>query len=254
MRAAETQGVRRENGPAQSPCFSHRVSSPCFSRLFARARQIWTRLIRLRPGRISPILTRTLGSLPLIALISLALLSSSNLLPAQAKPSEYSVKAAYLLNFGKFMRISPGGKTSPSDFNICVVGENPFGSSLDSITAGEEIDGRPVRVVLIAKPDLDKPNLDRPDSRQCAIAYLSISEEKRMGQDLAAFKDSDTLTVSDSPDFLKRGGMIQLLLVSNHIRFSVDLDPVRRTHLNLSSELLRVAASVSGNRPGEAQP
>ena len=75
-----------------------------------------------------------------------------------------------------------------------------------------------------------------------------------MGQDLAAFKDSDTLTVSDAPDFLKRGGMIQLLLVSNHIRFSVDLDPVRRTHLNLSSELLRVAASVSGNRPGEVQP
>ncbi len=187
-------------------------------------------------------------------LISLALLSSSILLPAQSKPSEYSVKAAYLLNFGKFMRVSPGAVTSPTNFNICIVGDDPFGSSLDTITTGEEIDGRPVRVVRLEKPDLDKPNLDKPDSRQCAIAYLSPSEEKRTDQDLAAFKDSDTLTVSDAPDFLKRGGMIQLLLVSNHIRFSVDLDPVRRTHLNLSSELLRVAASVSGNRPGEVQP
>jgi hypothetical protein len=44
------------------------------------------------------------------------------------------------------------------------------------------------------------------------------------------------------------------VLVSNHVRFSVNLDPLRRTHLNLSSELLRVAASVSGNRPGEVQP
>jgi len=181
--------------------------------------------------------------------MSLALLSSSIPLPAQSKPSEYAVKAAYLLNFGKFMRVSPGGKTNSNDFNICIVGDDPFSGSLDQITAGEQIDGRPVRVVRISKPDLDKP-----DTRQCAIAYLSISEEKRMDQDLATFKDSDTLTVSDAPDFLKRGGMIQLLLVSNHIRFSVNLDPVRRTHLNLSSELLRVAASVSGNRPGEVQP
>ena len=75
-----------------------------------------------------------------------------------------------------------------------------------------------------------------------------------MDQDLAAFRDSDTLTVSDAPDFLKRGGMIQFLLVSNHVRFSVNLDPIRRTHLSLSSELLRVAASVSGNRSGEVQP
>jgi hypothetical protein len=47
--------------------------------------------------------------------------------------------------------------------------------------------------------------------------------------------------------------MIQFLLVSDHVRFSVNLDPVRRTHLVLSSDLLRVAASVSGNRPGEVQ-
>jgi uncharacterized protein DUF4154 len=194
-------------------------------------------------------LTRPISLVPLIVLMSWALLPSSILLPAQSKPSEYAVKAAYLLNFGKFMRVSPGARTSPNDFNICVVGEDPFGSSLDSITAGEEIDGRPVRVVRLNKLDLDKP-----DSRPCAIAYLSISEEKRMEQDLAAFKDSDTLTVSDTPDFLKRGGMVQLVPVSNHIRFSVNLDPVRRTHLSLSSELLRVAASVSGNRPGEVQP
>jgi hypothetical protein len=213
--------------------------SPVFSRLVPRSRPIWTRPV---------------SRVPLTVLMSWALLTSSILLPAQSKPSEYAVKAAYLLNFGKFMRVSPGAVSNPNSFNICIVGDDPFGSTLDSITAGEDIDGRPVRVVRLNKPDSGKPDLDQPDSRQCAIAYLSISEEKRIDQDLAAFRDSDTLTVSDAPDFLKRGGMIQLLLVSNHIRFSVNLDPVRRTHLNLSSELLRVAASVSGNRPGEVQP
>lgn len=226
MSEAETQGMRHGNRPAKGASFPS---------LIARA-------FRTLPRH-------PISRLPLIALMFSALLTSSILLPAQSKPSEYSVKAAYLLNFGKFMRVSPGAISKPDSFNICIVGDDPFGGSLDQITAGEQIDGRPVRVVRLNRPDPD-----RPDSRPCAIAYLSISEENRMDQDLAAFRDSDTLTVSDAPDFLKRGGMIQLLLVSNHVRFSVNLDPVRRTHLNLSSELLRVAASVSGNRSGEVLP
>ena len=132
----------------------------------------------------------------------MGVLLSSNLLPAQSKPSDNTVKAAYLLNFGKLM-VFPGSVTSQNDFNICVIGEDPFGHALDDITAGEGIDGRPVRVV----------RLQKPDSQRCAIAYLGISEEKRMEQDLAAFRDTDTLTVSDAPDFLKRGAMIQFSLV-----------------------------------------
>ena len=222
MRAVETLAARRADRPTQ------RALRACFARCVPRS---W-------------ISSRCIASLPSAVAAILALLLSPNLLCGQSRPSEYSVKAAYLLNFGKFMRLSSGADSASSDFNICVVGEDPFGGSLDEITAGEKIDGRPVRVI----------RLERPDSRKCAIAYLGLSEQKRMEQDLAAFRDSDTLTVSDDPDFLKRGGMIQFLLQSDHVRFSVNLDPVRRTHLVLSSELLRVAASVSGSRQGEVQP
>jgi hypothetical protein len=176
----------------------------------------------------------------------LAFLLCPTLAPAQSKPSEFSVKAAYLLNFGRFMRSSPGAENISGDFNICVLGDDPFGGSLDAITGGEKIDGRSVHVIRFGKPDLA-----RPDARKCSIAYLGASEQKRLDQDIAFFHDSDTLTVSDDPDFLKHGGMIQFMLQSDHVRFSVDLDPVKRTHLVLSSELLRVAASVSGNRQGE---
>jgi hypothetical protein len=181
--------------------------------------------------------------LPFTIALFFTLLVSSGPLSAQSKLSEYSVKAAYLLNFGKFMRVAPGGASS-SDFNICVVGQDPFGGSLDEITSGEKIDGRHVHVV----------RLERPDSRKCSIAYFGASEQKRIEQDLVAFRNSDALTVSDAPDFLSRGGMIQFSLVSNHVRFSVNLDPVRRTHLVLSSELLRVASSVSGTPQGEVKP
>jgi hypothetical protein len=48
--------------------------------------------------------------------------------------------------------------------------------------------------------------------------------------------------------------MIQFVLVAQHVRFSVNLTAVRSTHLVLSSELLRVAYSITGKTPGEGQP
>jgi hypothetical protein len=47
--------------------------------------------------------------------------------------------------------------------------------------------------------------------------------------------------------------MIQFMTQQDHVRFAVNLDAVDRTHLVLSSELLRVALSVTG-RPPEDQP
>jgi hypothetical protein len=75
-----------------------------------------------------------------------------------------------------------------------------------------------------------------------------------MQADLAALGKVDVLTVSDAPDFLKEGGMVQFVVVDNHVRFAVNLDAVNRTHLVLSSELLRVASAVTGKPPAEGLP
>jgi len=75
-----------------------------------------------------------------------------------------------------------------------------------------------------------------------------------MREDLAILGNADVLTVSDAPDFLQHGGMIQFVLVSNHVRFAVNLEAVNHTHLVLSSELLRVASSVAGKPPTGEMP
>lgn len=164
-------------------------------------------------------------------------------LPLWAQPphvSEYDVKAAYLFDFGKFLHAIPPLRR-PS-FNICIVGQNPMGSALDSITRGEQIDSRPVHIQRMHDADA---------ARSCDIAYISASEAGRIDADLAALRGNDVLTVSDAPGFLDRGGMIQFLNQGNHVRFAVNLDAVHRTHLVLSSELLKVAAAISGKADPE---
>jgi hypothetical protein len=157
---------------------------------------------------------------------------------ADSRPSEYDVKAAYLLNFGKFVRVEPAASASPhTTFDVCIVGDDPIESALKTLTNGERVGGLPVRVLHVK---------DGAQARSCQIAYLSGSEGPRLDQDLEQLRGADVLAVSDNATFLTRGGMIQFLLVSNHVRFSVSLDAVRQSHLVLSSEFLRVAYAVSG--------
>ena len=156
-----------------------------------------------------------------------------------SKPSEYDVKAAYLVNFGKFLRLSrpaPGR----SSFELCTLGHDPMNSSLDALADNTTIAGLPVRVNHLQ---------DISAAKSCAIVFISASESDRVREDLAILGNADILTVSDAPDFLEHGGMIQFVLVSNHVRFAVNLEAVNRAHLILGSELLRVASSVSG-KPG----
>jgi YfiR/HmsC-like len=162
---------------------------------------------------------------------------------AQARPSADEMKAAYLFNFGKFVS-QPATSPQPADFDICVLGHDPILPVLERLTLHEHIDDRPVRIKQYDKA---------ADARACAIVYLGASEASRIDQDLAALQGADVLTVGELPQFLEHGGMLQFLLQGNRIRFAVNLNAVGRSNLHLSSELLRVAASVSG-RPHAEMP
>ena len=163
-------------------------------------------------------------------------LAIPSLLAQSTKPTEYDVKAAYLLNFGKFVR-QTGGQTPVTSFDICLLGHDPMGQTLDDLAGNQKIDNLPIHIRRV--PDVTQSN-------GCIVLFISAEEDEHLREDLAILSSSNVLTVSDAPDFIDRGGMIQFLLVQNHVRFAVNLNAVNRAHLVLSSELLRVAASVVG--------
>ena len=178
---------------------------------------------------------------PIIAFCLIAAIAHT-----QNQMSEYAVKAAYLFNFGKFVRFAPSDEESNRQtFDICLVGDDPLGPRLETLTANERLDGKPVHVTRLKSA---------AEARSCAIAYISAGESARLGADLDSFRGQPVLTVSDTPNFLQQGGMIQFINVGNHVRFNVNLDAVRNAQLSLGSELLKVAVSVSGQTPAEVRP
>ncbi len=157
---------------------------------------------------------------------------------AQNPATEYEVKAAYLLNFGKFIKwpaeaIPPGMDT----FSICVLGDDPFGNALNTTVRDEKIGGLPVVARRIGRSQ---------DVTGCQVLFISRSEEKQFRKLLQSSGKTAVLTVSDMPGFLDHDGMIQFTLINNRVRFEVNLDSVQKAGLTLSSELLKVASFVKG--------
>lgn len=163
-----------------------------------------------------------------------------SMLHAQPRPSEYQVKAAYLFNFGQFAQWRTPANIGDT-FPICVLGRDPFGAALDTAVAGGTLDGRPAIVRRIAQPK---------EAPGCRIVFVSASEAAQLAQTISGLSVWRVLTVSDLPDFTRRGGMIQFVPASDRVRFEVNLASAEDAGILLSAELLKVAVVVRRVRPG----
>jgi hypothetical protein len=174
----------------------------------------------------------------LLPVMAWALLVTTSLTGQPPKPNEYQVKAAYIYNFGKFVKWPASSAVNQGNsFTICVLGDDPFGSVLQSTLAGESVDGMTVTIKRIPKPE---------DASGCRILSLGATEESHLRQILAALGQTPVLTVSDIPDFSKRGGMIQFVMEGSRVRFEINRTSAESAGLILPSELLKVAAAVRG--------
>jgi hypothetical protein len=153
-----------------------------------------------------------------------------------SKVNAGQVQAAYLYNFGKFVKwpaVAPANQSGA--FIICVLDQDPFGDTLQSTLSGETVAGKPVAVRRLTKPQ---------DASACHILFISGSRAHELNQILSSIDEAAVLTVSDMPDFSKRGGMIQFVLEGDRIRFEINLAGAEKSHLVFPSELLKVATAV----------
>jgi hypothetical protein len=171
-----------------------------------------------------------------IALAAACLFAPGFLAAQDPKPTDYQVKAAYLTNLGRFVNQWSAKTGTPDEtFDICVLGQDPFGPDLDRAVKGEKIGGSPLAAKRVSGPQ---------EAAGCRVLYISGSGDAQLSAVLAALATAPVLTVSDNPDFVKRGGMVQFILDEDHVRFEINIAAARRAGLTLSSELLKIARAV----------
>jgi YfiR/HmsC-like len=173
-----------------------------------------------------------------IGLVAIAIVPSS----AVTEPTEYQIKSAFLYNFAKYVRWPNQDAPNSSDsFGICILGTDPFGPYLDSILTDKSMNSMKLEVKRISRVQ---------DATGCQILFISSSEENRLVPDLAALKGKSVLTVGEMPHFAEQGGMIQFIVRESMVRFEINLGAADRAGLAISSQLLKLATMVRGNRSG----
>ena len=150
--------------------------------------------------------------------------------------SEYHIKAAYLYNFTQFITW-PEQTFTPRDQTLIigVYGENPFNGFLENVVRGEKAKGRTIQVRYINSVE---------DLNACHVLYIGTYNRKEIKELLSECHNRNILTVSDSENFIKLGGMVRFVTVNNNVKFQINPIVVENAGLKISSKVLRLAEIV----------
>jgi hypothetical protein len=149
---------------------------------------------------------------------------------------EKAVKAAYLYKFGGFVEWPAGAFPSPtSAFQLCVVGDDPFGPLLDRAVQGQQIKGRSITLRRLPVAERDAP---------CHIMFVSGSDAQSVPDGLAAVRGMPILTITDAARDADAKGIIHFVIRDNRVRFEIDDRTAAESGLSISSKVLSLAVAV----------
>ena len=154
----------------------------------------------------------------------------------EALPSEYQVKAAFLVKFPKYVDwpVEAFAETN-SPIVIAVLSETKMTEEIQKIIAGRTVNGRGIVLKRLASGEA---------SGVCHILFISAAEQHSPNS-LAKLKGG-VLTVGESDDFLESGGIINLARRDRKIALEVSLTAADKARIKISSKLLGVANVVKG--------
>jgi hypothetical protein len=152
-----------------------------------------------------------------------------------ATVSEAQVKAAFVLNFPKFVSWPASDAAQGRPFVIGLLGQDEVGEAVRALAQGKKLSDRPLvvrRFTLVS------------EVAECDLLYLAAGESRRTPVVRAALQGRGVLTVGDWPSFAREGGMIALVADKSRIVFLANPKAAQEAGLAISAQLLSLAKAV----------
>ena len=166
-----------------------------------------------------------------ICLTSLA--GTPGAIAGEAPASEYAVKAAIVHKIAKFVTWPKNDAQSGSrTLSICLPETDPIGPAIEALS-GEVVQGRLIEVRRLN--DIATP------ASECMILYMSRPSSAQFLNLIGHVADSPVLTIGDSKEFVKSGGIVLLEIKQEQIQFAINVGASQRAGLGISAQLLQLA-------------
>jgi hypothetical protein len=153
---------------------------------------------------------------------------------AEIAGTERAVKAAFLYKFLGYVEYPAALMAPDAPYLIGVADADDIAAELVRITEGRNLNNRAVKVLVVHSGD--------------SVAGLHLlfigGDSARAAPWLKAGPQAGLLSVTELPDGLPTGSVINFRLIDNRVRFEVSLEAAEKNNLKLSSRLLSVAYAV----------
>jgi hypothetical protein len=177
---------------------------------------------------------RCIAALAVVVVVALAIAANGRTAEIPVA-GEYDIKAAFLVNFSKFVEWPEhGSDVRATPIVIGVLGADPFGSKLDVIAGDRQVDGRPIVIRRFASLD---------GAVRCHILFVGARSPAELAAILSWAAAQGVLTVGDGPEFTARGGAIEFFVQDQKVRFAINLEAASAAGLKVSSHLARLATT-----------
>lgn len=152
--------------------------------------------------------------------------------------SEYSLKSAFIFNFAKFVEWPDNAFKKKGEFCIATLGRSPLDKELAGL-AGKSVHGLSIVVRQLNST---------AEAAQCQILFISRSELTRLEPILDTLGDSPVLTIGESDDFCRNGGMLALVKIGGKIGFDLNIAATQRARLKPNPQLMKLSRKIYGRQ------
>ena len=151
-----------------------------------------------------------------------------------------AVLAVLTLNIARFTSWPEASlNDTKTSLDLCVFGDNIIQQSFETIN-NKKAKNKTIHII----------NLSRlRNLHQCQLLYINNLHRSRLIPLLQELKNQPILTIGESIEFVKAGGMIGLENTKGKIQLIINLPSLKQANLVISSRLLKLARIVNDSTP-----
>jgi hypothetical protein len=148
---------------------------------------------------------------------------------------EYRIKASYLYSLSKFI-LWPNEHAwqSTSPLDICIYGDNPFSSQLEALAS----------LVSRNHPIVVRALEPQHSAIGCHILFVGAGNVPPPQLASGELTAAGVLTVGESEDFLREGGLVSLIAEDDGVRVALNYADAKRAGFTIDGGLLDVARKL----------
>jgi len=148
---------------------------------------------------------------------------------------ESDAKAAFIVNFTKYIEWQNSSLDNSESFKIGVLGDTKVYNSLKALSS-KKIKNKKIEVLLFQKTD---------NIQECHLLYVSSSMSlSQLKTSANSSKCKNALIIGDKKDALTNGAAINFIAVGNQLKFEINIQNFNKNKLKVSSQLLQLATNV----------